>query len=207
MIPVSIESAIPTFLIARNGSWDYLEPNKSGENKEGNKEPFNSDITVPSRDEFEMPEWVIENAKLGYLGEQIAKIYLQSNFLKVKIISQQSSRKGYDITADDQFFEIKTSSVSSGFDITSHELAVAETKKNDYWIFFIFINKLSRTAKGYLIKNPMKRFDILYKELVKPHIGGKVVISPNGFRVNLEEFIVGHDQIDLSEIYKKIDPA
>lgn len=69
--------------------------------------PDTKNINPSTFQDDPISEWVKQRHEDGKLGEQIAKIYLQRNFKKV--IRASKDGYGYDFQADNQFFEIKTS--------------------------------------------------------------------------------------------------
>lgn len=200
--PVELITAMPVFSLSENG---MLSPiSVSGQTDRVNEECIDNGNNlwdkVPVND-YELPDWVKQNAEFGFLGEKLAFIYLEKNHKTPKWVSLKSSNYGYDIMADGQCYEVKTSQSKVSFEITSHEIKVAQNKKENFLIFFIVINEKLKTAEGYIIKNPLLEFDIDPNYLCKPIETKNVIFSPDRFRVTVEELIGNLERIDLSDIY------
>lgn len=152
----------------------------------------------------ELAKWVSQKNKIGKLGENIAHQYLQTKFKSVHPPLNDSY--GYDIQADDQYFEVKTStSKRRDFFITINELKTADKYKENYCIFYIMLNKVKSEAFGFIIKNPFGSFDISLSELSQSAQRGNVNFDAVVYRIQLGDFLDAIEKIDLSDILRKIE--
>lgn len=147
------------------------------------------------------PEWVKNNIILGNLGEEIASAYLERQFSQITRISIKNSSDGYDIKADKQCFEVKTSTAKDyAFEITANQLKKANIEKIHYNIFCIFIDRNTKSATGYIINNPLQKFNVKLDELfisITP-------FEPTGFKVKIENYLYLTEKIDLTSILQSI---
>ncbi|MBE0670083.1 MAG: DUF3883 domain-containing protein [Anaerolineales bacterium] len=151
----------------------------------------------------ELAAWVNRKNETGRLGEDIAKQYLQTKFKLVHKAIKDSY--GYDIQADDQYFEVKTSkSNKQDFFITINELKTAYKHKGSYCIFYIELHKTKSEAFGYIIKNPFGSFEITLPELFQSIRRGSVNFDAVVYKVQLGNFLDGIERIDLSNVLRKI---
>jgi hypothetical protein len=148
-----------------------------------------------------IPNWVKNNIILGNLGEEMALAYLKKQFSRIERISISSSSDGYDIKADEQCFEIKTSiSKDYTFEISVNQLKKANIEKIHYNIFYIFIDKDKKNAMGYIIKNPIQKFEVKLDQLltsINP-------FEPTGFKVKMADYLHLTEKIDLTDIFQSI---
>ena len=152
----------------------------------------------------ELAEWINKKNETGKLGENIALQYLKANFEAVYPAMKDSY--GYDIQADDQYFEIKTSkSNKQEFFITINELKTANKHKKNYYIFYIELHKAKFEAFGYIIKNPFGSFEITLPELSQSIQRGSVNFDAVVYKVQFGDFLDGIERIDLSNILRKIE--
>ncbi len=152
----------------------------------------------------ELAEWVNQKNKIGKLGENIAHQYLQTKFKSVHPPLNDSY--GYDIQADDRYFEVKTStSKRRDFFITINELKTADKYKENYCIFYIMLNKAKSEAFGFIIKNPFGSFEISLSELSQSAPRGNVNFDAVVYRIQLGNFLEAIEKIDLSDILRKIE--
>lgn len=151
-----------------------------------------------------LAEWVNKKNETGKLGENIAFQYLQTRFDTVLPATKDSY--GYDIQADNLYFEIKTSkSNRQEFFITINELKTADKYREDYCIFYIEINKARSEAFGYIVKHPFGSFEITLPELSQPIQRGSVNFDVVVYKVQFGNFLDGIERIDLSNILRKIE--
>lgn len=152
----------------------------------------------------ELAEWVNKKNETGELGENIAFRYLQTKFKEVYPATKDSY--GYDIQADNLYFEIKTSkSNKHEFFITINELKTANKHKENYCIFYIELQKAKSEAFGYIIKHPFESFEITLPELSQPIQRGSVIFDAVVYKVQLGNFLDVIERIDLSNILRKIE--
>jgi len=152
----------------------------------------------------ELAEWVNKKNETGKLGENIARQYLQTKFKSVHPAIKDSY--GYDIQADDQYFEVKTSkSKRQDFFITINELKTADKYKANYCIFYIMLHKAKSEAFGYIIKNPLEIFDITLSELFQSTQKNTVCFDAVVYRIQLGDLLDVIGKIDLSNILRKIE--
>ncbi len=170
----------------------YLAQTRQAEN--------NSPIDISN----ELAEWVNQKNETGKLGENIAHQYLLTKFKAVQPALNDSY--GYDIQADDQYFEVKTStSKRRDFFITINELKTADKYKEKYCIFYIMLNKAKSETFGFIIKNPFGSFDISLSELSQSAQRGNVNFDAVVYRIQLGDFLDAIQKIDLSDILRKIE--
>ena len=151
----------------------------------------------------ELAEWINKKNETGKLGENIALQYLKENYEAVFPATKDSY--GYDIQADDEYFEIKTSkSNKQEFFITINELKTANKHKKNYYIFYIELHKTEYEAFGYIIKNPFGSFEITLPELSQSIQRGSVNFDAVVYKVQFVDFLDGIERIDLSGILRKI---
>jgi len=152
----------------------------------------------------ELAEWVSKKNETGKLGENIAFQYLQTKFTNIRPAPKDSY--GYDIQADNQYFEIKTTkSNKQEFFITINELKIADKYKENYSIFYIELHKAKSGAFGYIIKNPFGSFEITLPELSQSIQRGSVNFDAVVYKIQLGNFLDATEKIDLSNILRKIE--
>lgn len=119
--------------------------------------------------ENSIPNWVEENTKRGALGEYLAKKYLMEIENKNIISVVDIPSKGYDLEwkREDEIigYEVKTSESYNGFHITINELQKAKFMQNNYNIFFIKIDPVTKNIEGFIIVNPVQALGIPVNEL------------------------------------------
>jgi Domain of unknown function (DUF3883) len=141
-------------------------------------------------EEEQIFSWLDENQKLGELGEKIALEYLKGLYENLTLVSQDT-KKGYDIEVELDSnkvlgFEVKTSLSNYGFHITYNELKVASNKKDDYYIFFLTVNKEENVVEGYLIQNPIDELNINFEQITNVIETQSVMVIPNKFFIKFK---------------------
>lgn len=144
-----------------------------------------------------------ENAKeVGKQGEIIALNYLLTQFDIVEDVSLDA-KLGYDIKADDYFYEVKTSCRASNiFFISTNELAVAYRNVQRHRLMFIKIT--DSTVVGYVIEDMFKVFHISWED-ISQNIGSQgvnIIATKYCFELpdnHLKQF----ETIDLTPFWKK----
>jgi hypothetical protein len=147
----------------------------------------------------QLPEWVQVQIEQGLLGELIAERYLKSIYKNVENVSKDS-RLGFDIRVNDKCFEVKTSLNKNAFHVTFNELKVANEKQDNYFIFFIRLSKKEKSAKGYIIQNPIATFEINFIEITNVINLTNVFITPCQFIISLkDEYLDDIQEINLND--------
>ena len=147
--------------------------------------------------------WLEERQTRGDLGEKLALTYLQAEYSKVRLVSELAY-KGYDIevlcekTNKLLGFEIKTSLTPNKFYVTYNELQKAYTMKNNYFLFFIHMDKHSNPIHGFIIQNPVEELQLDFLSMTEPIPIGAGEVIPNQFRVTIKpEYIEKLNVISL----------
>jgi len=154
--------------------------------------------------EDSLSEWINRRHKTGKLGEKIAYNFLQGKFSNVTPALKDSY--GYDIQADNQYFEVKTStSKRRDFIVTINELKTADKHKENYHIFYIMLDKVKSEAVGYIIGNPLESFEISLSELFQSTQKGNVCFDAVVYKIQLGDFLDAIEKIDLSDILRKVE--
>lgn len=157
------------------------------------------DFDILEQENTPCPDWVQKNTNLGSLGEIIAKKYLEQKYTDVKRVSLENSSYGYDLSADKDVFEVKTSTYNSvRFFLTSNELKVAHNLGDNYHLFYINVNKSTKQVTGFIIKNPIRTLEINY--LYDPGLmnSNKIIVTPYIYSVELlESYVKNFDKINL----------
>lgn len=179
----SLEEVLPIFTIYNNP----IE--KAQESKNFDSIDFNLNS---------FPCWVQGNIATGNKGEILAQLYLQRLYKKEAIReSLLASSKGYDISIDGKYFEIKTTESNAlSFDISITEIEVAKEKSSLYNIFYIQI--VEEHAKGFIIQNPYDTLNLSVIENMKQMPTNIAAILPINFKVQLtKDFCHKQKQINL----------
>jgi hypothetical protein len=162
------------------------------------------DLVTEQQMNHEGIDWLDENRLNGERGERIALSYLQSQYPQVKSVSDIAS-KGYDIEVilEDSVlgYEIKTSKTVNSFYITYNELQKAYTMKDNYFLFFIYMEHLENEVfsyYGFIIQNPIKKLDLDFLKLTEPIQTDMAEIIPHQFRIKIDkDFLESHKVIFL----------
>ena len=190
----NLEKELPVFIIYEDGSVKKISKEKITDD-----DTQIDDEIISNR----IPDWVIRNHWIGKTGERIAQKYLKKLFKKVSLPS--NDKDGYDLQADELFFEVKTSTAqNSTFIITANELNKANKYRTLYNIFYIAINETKKTAVGYIIQNPLSEFRISYLELFKTIKNDEISFTANGYKVKMSKYLKATEKIELTNIYRKL---
>ncbi|MFB3167462.1 DUF3883 domain-containing protein [Neobacillus sp. 179-C4.2 HS] len=149
-------------------------------------------------------DWIEEDKIRGELGEKLALNFLQSQYSQVESVSHIAS-KGYDIEviSEDAIlgFEIKTSRTVNKFYITYNELQKAYTMKDNYFLFFIYMEQLENedySCYGIIINNPIKELQLDFLKLTEPLQTGMAEIILHSFRISMDkDFLESYNIIYL----------
>jgi hypothetical protein len=181
---------IPSYLHKKNGQIILISGHSELE-----------EFISPTNQDDSLAEWVIQRQINGKLGEKIAKAYLQGQFSNV--IQAKDDSYGYDILANDQCFEVKTStSKQHFFIITENELETADQYKERYHIFYIMLNKAHVDAIGYIIDNPLSNFGITLTELLSPIETTEISFKVIAYKVMLGDYLEKVEKIELTAVCK-----
>jgi hypothetical protein len=176
-----VRSFSPIKILAFNNSLDALP------------QPQNSTSSIPA--------WVQNLNEIGRKGEFLAFKYLSKSYNSVSWVSD-NAKLGYDIVADNEYFEIKTTENGNGFFISQNELIKAYKYCERYHI--IFIKNLSTYPKGFFIDDVFKTFNLSFDLLnEKSNIISNAHISIESvtFKITFEgNYINKLKKIDFSEI-------
>lgn len=154
-------------------------------------------------EEEECPKWVNKQVSIGILGEQIIYAYLKRQYKLVEHVSTRSSSLGYDIRVTDGeqeiAYEVKTTTKNCNkFHITYNELAVANKMKENYNIFYLYINKSIKRIAGYIINNPINLLGLDFKKITEIKDYENVNVASSTFIIQFKQnFIEDLDVIQL----------
>lgn len=153
--------------------------------------------------ETNLPKWVEKLDELGRLGEIIALKYLKTIYTPVKWVAD-NARLGYDILADNNLFEIKTTISSNTFYISQNEILTAYKNRNNHYLFFIKI--LHEKPIGYIIPDIFTTLELDFEQCIqKSNIieNNYITMVSKEYRISFEsEYLDSLDPIDLSEYFK-----
>jgi hypothetical protein len=137
-----------------------------------------------------VPGWVKNNMKLGAFGEKIAEEYLSQFYPNIERVSMKDDSLGYDLEADENKFEVKTSENNGvAFYISINQLKTANRLTDKYNLFYINIDNAKQLITGFIINDPIKilnlnNFNINYSE------NSNVNIMPSVFTISLNESFI-----------------
>ncbi len=87
----------------------------------------------------QFPNWVDEKKKLGDIGEQFVKEFLEKKYNA--IVKHQPDSAGYDfkviIDGVASFVEVKTTNNSNRFYMSYNEIKKAQEKGTNYYLYFV----------------------------------------------------------------------
>ncbi len=150
-------------------------------------------------DEKGLPNWVEKLDEIGKSGEIIALKYLKTIYSPVKWVAD-NARLGYDILADDNLFEIKTTISSNTFYISQNEILTAYKNRNRHYIFFIKI--LYGKPIGYIIPDIFATLELDFELCIqKSNIieNNYITMVSKEYRISFEsDYLDSLDPIDLS---------
>lgn len=152
---------------------------------------------------FNNTSWIENAVEEGRDGEKIALSYLKTIYSKA-IDTSGNNSLGYDIWADNQIFEVKTTKKNSNtFEITITELKAALLYKQQSNLFFIKIK--NKIATGYIINDIFNSLKLEWETVLSSYENENVIFSTTKIRITLsDEFIAKLKEIDLTSHYKKL---
>lgn len=183
----SIEDVLPLITISSfTFNQSSLIKNPYSIEKTGN----NSDI------EFNNKKITCE---IGNVGEIIVFKYVKSldKYKEIDNVAKYVNR-GYDISADDQIFEVKTTVQNfNQFEISKNELEKALKYEEKHHLFFIKLTKQS--AIGYDIINFYTALNINIDSIINYHENDKVNFYASHVKITLtDKMIQDSEPIDLT---------
>lgn len=151
-------------------------------------------------DETNLPKWVEKLDEIGKSGEIIALKYLETIYTPVKWVAD-NARLGYDILADNNLFEIKTTISSNTFYISQNEILTAYKNRNSHYLFFIKI--LYGKPIGYIIPDIFATLELDFEQCIqKSNIieNNYITMVSKEYKISFEsDYLDSLDPIDLSE--------
>jgi|GEM_PF-4376988 len=154
---------------------------------------------VVSEPEFQTPEWVTDQVKLGMIGEGIAERFLIDQYGNVRNITGNSN-KGYDLEVGNLRVEVKTTvGYGTAFFLSSNELEKALQFGEEYMIFFIQISKAGDVAVGHPILNPVKTLDLPVETMLLPVTTRYRSIRGSSYHIELtQNFLEEQEAVSLT---------
>lgn len=146
-----------------------------------------------------LPKWVEKLDEIGKLGEQIALRYLKTIYNPVKWVAD-NAKLGYDILAEDNLFEIKTTISSNTFYISQNEILTAYKNRNKHYLFFIKI--FCGNPIGYIIPDVFSTLELDFEQCIQKSniIENKyITMVSKEYKISFEsDYLDSLDYIDLS---------
>jgi len=144
--------------------------------------------------------WLKNTERIGKNGEIIALKYLSEIYNDVTDVSNDYTL-GYDILADSELFEVKTTEKSSNIlFISHHELVVAYANRENHHLLFIKVRPDG--VWGYIFDNIFDCFNIDSNEFFKRSVlidNDEITLTSVNYKVVIDEKVLESTiPIDLS---------
>lgn len=159
-----------------------------------------------NQDNDEQGDNYLDNLKaIGDMGEAIAENYLNTIHNYVKSVSKDP-KNGYDIQADNLMYEVKTTiKKDNAFDVSIHELDIANNNAERYKLIFIKINEKKSIAVGYIISDIFNAFKIDLTSILgafKNINNDNIELAAINFKISLKDnYFNTLPEIDLTKYY------